>query len=78
MTLAKAENLIAQEVRWHEDNTGVSRRGHRFEDGFVAGLKQALTVLKLAKVQSRLVHPRGDGVTVAPLQRLGFVRCFNT
>ena len=36
------KSAIEQEIMWHEAHRGESGKGNEFEDGFIAGLKQAL------------------------------------
>ena len=41
------ESAIEQEIEWHEKNKGKSGKGFDFEDGFIAGLRQALMFEKI-------------------------------
>lgn len=45
----KAKNPIEQEVEWCEANRGKSGKGAEFEDGFIAGLLQALFIQRGAR-----------------------------
>ena len=43
--------LISQEIEWHESHRGASGKRKEFEDGFIAGLKQALLLMDEADKQ---------------------------